>query len=286
VASRLRIACTWAVVGAAYSCAATQRPFPLREPLRKDTDLRSVRVPCHVEGTKKEPKHVSCAPEAYVSPLAWDGMDNSIFRPLVDVFAVDPGGEAVNANSFDEVADSAWFTNTLGAHDMTLAELKAGACKPSELLDGESAAEGAWLIDKGKSNGASLGFRVNIKGKGKYLFKTDPKGQPERATAASVIGAAVYNAVGFYTSCEQVVYFKPSVLKLTPGLRFENNSGIERAFDKKALQGVLDEATKRGELVQRAARRSVAGRLDRPLRRTRAKLDGLLARGRRQKGAA
>jgi hypothetical protein len=228
--------------------------------------LRSVSVPCHVEGTKKEPEHVSCAPEAYVSPLAWDGMDNSIFRPLVDVFAVDPGGEAVNANSFDEVADSAWFTNTLGAHDMTLSELKAGACKPSELLDGESATEGAWLIDKGKSNGASLGFRVNIKGKGKYLFKTDPKGQPERATAASVIGAAVYNAVGFYTSCEQVVYFKPSVLKLTPGLRFENNSGIERDFDKKALQGVLDEATKRGELVRMQASAWLPGQLIGPFR--------------------
>ena len=223
-------------------------------------------VPCHVEGTKKEPNHVSCAPEPYVSPLAWDGMDNSIFRPLVEVFAFERHGEAVNANSFDEVADSAWFTNTLGAHDMTLAELKAGACKPDELLDGESAAEGAWLIDKGKDNGASLGFRVNIKGKGKYLFKTDPKGQPERATAASVIGAAAYNAVGFYTSCEQVVYFKPTVLKLMPGLRYENNSGVVRDFDKKALQGVLDEATKRGELVRMQASAWLPGQLIGPFR--------------------
>jgi len=193
-------------------------------------------------------------------------MDNSIFRPLVEVFAVERHGEAVNANSFDEVADSAWFTNTLGAHDMTLAELKAGACKPAELLDGESAAEGAWLIDKGKANGASLGFRVNIKGKGKYLFKTDPKGQPERATAASVIGAAAYNAVGFYTSCEQVVYFKPSVLKLMSGLRYENNSGVVRDFDKKALQSVLDEATKRGELVRMQASAWLPGQLIGPFR--------------------
>jgi hypothetical protein len=262
----LAFASLFVAAGALASCAAAQRPFPLREPLRRDTDLRSVSVPCRVEGTKKEPNHVSCAPEAYVSPLAWDGMDNSIFRPLVDIFAVDPGGEAVNANSFDEVADSAWFTNTLGAHDMTLAEVKAGACEPAELLDGESAGAGAWLIDKGKANGASLGFRVNIKGKGKYLFKTDPKGQPERATAASVIGAAAYNAVGFYTSCEQVVYFKPSVLKLAPGLRYENNSGIERDFDQKALQSVLDEATKRGELVRMQASAWLPGQLIGPFR--------------------
>jgi hypothetical protein len=262
----LRALCWLGLAGAASACAAAQRPFPLREPLRKDSDLRSVSVPCRPAGTKKEPNHLACAPEEYVSPLAWDGVDNSVFRPLVDVFAVDPGGEATNANSFDEVADSAWFTNRLGARDMSLDELKAGACNDSELLDGQAVGPGAWTIDKGKSNGASLGFRVNIKGKGKYLFKTDPKGQPERATAASVIGAAAYDAVGFYTSCEQVVYFKPSVLKLTPGLRYENNSGIVRDFDQKALQSVLDEATKRGELVRMQASAWLPGQLIGPFR--------------------
>ena len=248
------------------ACSAAPRPFPLREPLRIDTDLRSVSVPCHEEGTDDDPKHQSCAPEPYVSPLAWDGMDNSIFRPLVEVFAVDPGGEATNVNSFDEVADSAWFTNRLGARELSIEELKAGACVPEELLDGEAEADGAWLIDKGKVNGASLGFRVNIPGKGKFLFKTDPKGQPERATAASVIGAAAYDAVGFFSSCEQVVYFKPSVLKLKPGLRFKNNSGIERKFDQAALDGVLNEATKRGELVRMQASAWLPGQLIGPFR--------------------
>jgi hypothetical protein len=248
------------------SACASERLFPLREPLRKDTDLNSVTVPCHVEASEKDPQHVSCAPEVYVSPLAWDGIDNSIFRPLKNVFAVDPGGEATNANSFDEVADSAWFTNRLGARDMSIEELKAGACQTSELLEGESAAEGSWLIDKGKANGASLGFRVNIKGKGKYLFKTDPKDQPERASAASVIGAAIYDAVGFYTSCEQVVYFKPSVLKLMPGLRYENNSGVTRDFDKKSLQTVLNEATKKGDLLRMQASAWLPGQLIGPFR--------------------
>jgi hypothetical protein len=259
----------WAVIAGACSvaaCGATQRPFPLQGPLQKDTDLRSVYAECHEEGTKKDPHHVSCAPEVYVSPLAWDGMDNSIFRPLAEVFAVNPGGEATNANSFDEVADSAWFTNRLGVHPMSIEELKGGACEPKEILEGEAAAAGSWVIDKGKSNGASLGFRVNIPGKGKYLFKTDPKGQPERATAASVIGAAAYDAVGFYTSCEQVVYFKPSVLKLTPGLRYENNSGIERNFDHAALESVLAEATKRGELVRMQASAWLPGQLIGPFR--------------------
>ncbi len=263
---RARSARALLAVLVACACSAAPRPFPLRDPLRVDTDLRSVSVKCHEEGTDEDPHHQSCAPENYVSPLAWDGMDNSIFRPLVEVFAVDPGGEAVNANSFDEVADSAWFTNRIGARELSLDEIKAGACTPEELLDGEKEADGAWLIDKGKVNGASLGFRVNIPGKGKFLFKTDPKGQPERATAASVIGAAAYDAAGFFSSCEQVVYFKPSVLKLKPGLRFKNNSGIERAFDQKMLQATLAEASKRGELVRMQASAWLPGQLIGPFR--------------------
>ena len=255
-----------ALVLTALGCTAAPRPFPLRDPLRVDTDLRSVSVPCHEEGTDEDPHHQSCAPEVYVSPLAWDGMDNSIFRPLAEVFAVEPETEAWNANSVDEVADSAWFTNRLGVRDLGLEELKAGACQPKELLDGEAVGDGAWLIDKGKVNGASLGFRVNIPGKGKFLFKTDPKGQPERATAASAIGAAAYDAVGFYTSCEQVVYMKPSVLKLKPGLRYKNNSGIERKFDQAALQSVLNEATKKGELVRMQASAWLPGQLIGPFR--------------------
>ena len=70
---------------------------------------------------------------------------------------------------------------------------------PDEVTDG------AWVIDHGKDNGATLGFRVDVPGKGKYMLKADDTGKPERASAASVIGAAIYDAVGFNTTCEQVV---------------------------------------------------------------------------------
>src|SRR5262249_44219029 len=150
--------------------------------------------------------HVACAPEKYVSPLAWDGLDNTIFRPLAKVFAVDPPAEAVNVNALDEVPDSAWFTNRLGIRHPAREELVRGACAPDAVLDPSKAEPGAWIIDQGKMDGASLGFRVRL-GDKKYLFKNDAPNQPERATAASAIGAAIYDAVGFNTSCEQVIYF-------------------------------------------------------------------------------
>ena len=123
----------------ASACGAAPQRFPLRAPMQRDTDLRSVVLPCRIAPTKKDPRHVSCAPEVYVSPLVWDGADNMLFRPLSRVFAVDPAHEAPNVNSLDEVPDSAWFTNRLGARAMSIEELTRGACSLDSGLDPSTA---------------------------------------------------------------------------------------------------------------------------------------------------
>jgi hypothetical protein len=204
-------------------------------------------------------------PEEYVSPLAWDGVDNMLFRPLSDFFAVKPEREAINVNSLDEVPDSAWFTNRIGVRPFTLAELERGACRSEQMLDPENAPEGSWLIDQGKPNGASPGFRVKIPGKGKYMLKSDAPGF-ERPSAASVIGAAVYHAAGFYTSCEQIIYIRRSILKLKPGLRYTANFGGEKDFDEKALAELLARTPKRGELLRFQASAWLPGRTIGPFR--------------------
>jgi hypothetical protein len=253
---------------ASMACAADERRFALKAPLWQDTDLRSVVLPCRQAPTPKDPRHISCAPEEYVSPIVWDGVDNLFFRLVSGVFAVSPGGEAVDVNSLDEVPDSAWFTNRLGVRPMSIDELKLGACEPSAILDPQTDADGSWIIDKGKANGSSAGFRVNIRGKGKFMLKSDAGGQPERPSAASVIGAAAYHAVGFYTSCEQVVYFRPSLLKLTPGLRYQANFNEEQDFDQRALDKILADTPKRGSLVRMQASAWLPGQLVGPFRYT------------------
>src|SRR5579863_169181 len=101
------------VLGAS-GCAAGDRAFALRDPVTVDTDLRPVTLACRTSPTPKDPHNVSCAPDVYVSPLIWDGTDNMVFRPLSESLGVVHHGEAVNANSLDEVADSSWFTNRIG----------------------------------------------------------------------------------------------------------------------------------------------------------------------------
>jgi hypothetical protein len=136
---------------------------------------------------------------------------------------------------------------------MTLEEFGRGDCEPSQFIDPEAFGDGAWVIDKGKMGGSTDGFRVIIPGKGKFLFKADDSADSEHSSAAQTIGAAVYSAVGYYTTCEQVIYFRPSLLKLTPGLKLKHNFGDAQAFDQPALEQILAHCPKRGELVRMQA---------------------------------
>jgi hypothetical protein len=209
--------------------------FPLQAPLTRDAD----QVP------------FAPAPEEYYSPFAWDGANYMVFHPIARFFAVDPAGAATNVNALDEVPDSSWFENRLGVRELTPAEVEKGPCE-DKALDPD-APDGSWIIDKGKDNGANPGFRVNIKGLGKFMLKTDPETEPDRATGATAIAARIYHAVGYYSACDSVVYFRPSLLKLKPGLTVTNNQGIRRAFDQARLDEILKQASRRNGLVRMVA---------------------------------
>ena len=235
---------TIALIVCIAACGAPPRPFPLRAPYAVDTDLRPVSVPCRVDPDAKDAAHWICAPEEYVSPFVWDQVDNLWFGPISRRLAVEVTGEAVNVNSLDEVPDSAWFTNRPHAAIDTEVGAAPGACTIDDVLPAsERVRDASWLIDHGKDNGSTLGFRVSVPEKGIYMLKADDEGKPERASAASVIGAAFYHALGFNTSCEQIVVLRKAQLKLKDGLKVVDNDGISHPFDDKALDKVLATTT-------------------------------------------
>src|SRR5690349_20424777 len=133
-------------------CAAERPQYALRAPVTRDRDLDDV-LPACAEGNPV----AKCTPEPYESSFAWDAVDNTLFRPVAQFFAVRPGGEAPNVNSFDEVPDSSWFTQRIGAHPMTPEEVAKGPCIGGPELDPNDP-DGSWLIDAGKDNGANPGF--------------------------------------------------------------------------------------------------------------------------------
>ncbi|HVY46766.1 MAG TPA: hypothetical protein VHB21_12855 [Minicystis sp.] len=240
---------------ALLGCRAEAPPrFALRPPLVKDTDERPVYVACRERPTDKDPHHVTCAPEPYVSPLYWDGADNLAFRPLAESLAVTTWAESVDVNSLDEVPDSAWFTNRIGVRPVGPDELRMGGCKDEQILRPEAAADGSWVIDQGKMEGSSPGFRMKVPGQGKYLVKAeDIDDRPEGQTAASVIGIAVFHAAGYNTPCEQIIYVRPSVFRLVPGLRSKRNFDVEKAFDRRTVDHIFARAAHRNGLVRLSA---------------------------------
>jgi hypothetical protein len=237
-------ACSFAL----HACAAEPH-FPLQTPIWRDPDEKPFARECKPD--KKG--ELACMPEPYVSPLVWDAADNTVFRPIAKFFAVDPAGESTDVNSFDEVPDSSWFQNRLGMQPMTQDELLQGACG-SEKLDTHDP-DGSWLVDMGKENGATPGFRVRTSQGGKYLLKADEAAVAERSSAASVIASRLYYAVGYNTPCESVIYIRPALLQLKPGLKSTDNTGITRPFDQQKLDRILSKAPRRGDTVRLEASR-------------------------------
>lgn len=234
------------------SCSGPHARYPLEDVLRQDPDRGSVSVACRRAPTEKDPAHVSCAPRPYRSSLSWDGADNAIFRPISEALWIDVSGESANVNSLDEVPDSSWFSNRMAVHPLTEEELRRGACSPELMLRPETAADGSWVVDKGKAEGQTPGFRVVVNG-AKYLFKADDPDRPEVASAAQTVGLAIYHAAGFNTPCEQIAQFRPSLLRLLPGLRYTPNLSTERPFDRQALDAVLARSVRHGDLVRMQA---------------------------------
>jgi hypothetical protein len=235
------------------SCAHHDvRRFALAPPLTRDQDLDPVTLDCR--DAAREGK--LCAPEPYESSLSWDAADNTVFRPISKFFEVDSHGEAENVNAFDEVPDSSWFNNRIGARAMSAVEVARGYCPEGPELSSDPP-DGSWLIDRGKSDGANPGFRVSALGT-KFMFKTDDS-QPERATAATAIAARLYYAAGYWAPCDSVVYFKLSALRLTPGLSTKTSIGRSRPLDQRRLLEILSRTARRGVLYRATASRWLPG---------------------------
>jgi hypothetical protein len=238
-------------------CSGAVHRYPLRDPVWQDDDLRPVIVPCRADDS--DPPKTVCRPENYVSPFVWDVADKTVFRPVSQFFAADVGFESKNVNALDEVPDSSWFTNRIGVRAFSADDVTSGSCGDTK-LDPEHAAPGSWVIDLGKPNGANPGFRINVEGVGKFLLKADLAIEGEKATGATAIASRLYHAAGWWTACDSIVYFSPTLLKLSPKLIYSDNSGVEKTFDQQALDKILEGAQSRGDKIRMVASRWLPGR--------------------------
>ena len=140
---------------------------------------------------------------------------------------------AVNVNSVDEVPDSSWFTNRIGRRGMTEAELARG---PNQL---DRVNIDDWPIVREKSSGITPGYRVVDPSGQLYQVKFDPPSNPEMASAAEVIGAAFYHAVGYNVVQGYIVEVDPSRIVIAPTATTVDMSGRKRPMTRRDVDKLL-----------------------------------------------
>jgi hypothetical protein len=214
------------------ACGSDLRKFPLKEPMWRDPDRHAF------EGM----------PEEYYSPFAWDAANQTIFRPISRFFAIDPAGEAVNVNAFDEVPDSSWFTNRIGRFPMTPEEASLGTCD-TPVPDVTK----PWKIKGAKPNGFNPGFFVKASDGKKYLMKFDGVSEAPRPTAADTICSRLFFAAGYYTACNRIIYFDRKILKIADDAESENEDGDKVKMTEKDIDTVLSKATRMTDGTYRAS---------------------------------
>jgi len=209
-AARATWLCLWLLVAQLVACAPSLLAAPARPvPLWEDPDRRLFRGP----------------PAKYHSGKYTDIVDQVALRPLARAFAVDPGAEASNLNTLDEVADSSWFTNRIGRHGLTPEQVAIGPCTMPPLETAH-----VWTVVGAKSDGVSPGFVVRAADGARYLLKFDRVEQGPRSTAADAIASRLFYAAGYGAPCNRVVFFERSQLALGQGARGTDWLGDEHPY--------------------------------------------------------
>lgn len=179
------------------------------------------------------------SPRPPVRYVSWrgDAVDHLILRPASEVWTLPVDVEAVNVNAWDEVPDSSWFHNRMGRHQLDPRDVARAACD-----EVQPAVPTPWRVVGGKPDGSHPGLTIEDADGVRYLLKTDGELQPERASAADAIGAALYWAAGYSTPCNRVHSVRREDLQLDPEARVEMTSGAERALTDTDVEIVLRSA--------------------------------------------
>jgi hypothetical protein len=207
---------------ASGSCGPHLRRFPLAAPLTRDDDTRPVHRVAR-----------------YHSSDAWDFADQTLFSRIDDATRLRQPREAIDVNALDEVPDSSWFTNRLGARELTPSEIERGSCDTPPID-----ATQTWTVVSAKPNGFNPGFIIRAPDGRRYLLKADGVRQTELATAADAIASRIYYALGYFTPCNRVVSFDRRILAISPGAHAEDDHGRERPIGPDVIDRVLRQATR------------------------------------------
>ena len=189
--------------------------------------------------------------------LVYDTLENAFSWPG----DLTPNVRAQSVNTIDEVPDSNWFVNRLGAVPVTVDEVVKG---PGS---GVGPAPGAWTVVAAKNDGVMPGFTVRDSTGQVWFIKFDPPGHPAMATGTEAVVARLFWALGYYVPETHVATLRPDELKISDEARITPPSGQRRRFKESDIRRLLRRAHRNTDGTYRVlASKALAGRPVGPFR--------------------
>jgi hypothetical protein len=166
-----------------------------------------------------------------------------------------PNVKARNVNTIDEVPDSSWFTNRIGAQPLSIEEAVRGP------LTGGGPAPGTWTVSSAKEAGFAPGFTMQDAGGQTWFVSFDANGYPEAATGAILVANKIFWALGYWQVENYLIHVRPDALAIGPNARVTPPSGKRRPMRQSDLDDVLRRSQRSADGSYRAvAGRAIAGR--------------------------
>jgi hypothetical protein len=161
------------------------------------------------------------------------------------------GTRAKNINTIDEVPDSSWFTNRIGANRVTVDEIARGPIR------GPAPDPSRWVLIREKTSGAHPGFTARD-GKGDTFFlEFDPPWAPEGATGAVEVATKIFWALGYNQVESYLTTFDMKRVEIDPKATLRRPSGARTRFTHDDINAILERVARNADGTYRV----VAGRL-------------------------
>jgi hypothetical protein len=178
--------------------------------------------------------------------LFWDLAANLFGRPGDPA----PNVRARNINTIDEVPDSNWFTNRIGAHPVTIEDAARGP------LTGTGPAPGAWSIARAKEAGFAPGLTMQDSQGVTWFVSFDANGFPEAATGAILVANKIFWTLGYWQVENYLVRIRPDQLVIGDTASVTPPSGKKRKMNR----GDVDDVLRRSHRSADGSYRAVAAR--------------------------
>jgi hypothetical protein len=158
---------------------------------------------------------------------------------------------AGNLNTIDEVPDSSWFENRIGAAAITAERLARG---PNA---GLPPASGKWTLLREKSAGTNPGFTARDANGQTWFLQFDAPEFPEASTGGVEVMTKLFWALGYNQIETFITSVDPARIEIDPKATMKRPSGARTPFTHDDVARILEGAARNPDGTYRAS----AGRL-------------------------